>query len=214
MELIHENQKGSKRRRQKSWVHYEDLSFLKNHVEIYRLADLADQIKDVDDNSENYREFEGNKIVLLDEDTDEKDIYEIQIRNEDDANFIYKDVDDENQLIEETTNGENAEEEDEEEDIYLLESTLHKQDTRNENVSTTMFTTSNHPEKSLDEIESSGASRVITDPDERYLMSCLPTFKRFNAQQKAYVRMAIEKLFYEVEFEDASDPKNKRLRMN
>lgn len=43
-----------------------------------------------------------------------------------------------------------------------------------------------------------------TDPDERYLLSCLPAFKRFTPQQKALVRMGIEKLFYEVEFEPAS----------
>lgn len=52
----------------------------------------------------------------------------------------------------------------------------------------------------------------IVDPDERYLMSCLPAFKRFTPQQKAYVRMGIERLFYEVEFEDAGQPKIKKQR--
>jgi Adh transcription factor 1 len=55
-------------------------------------------------------------------------------------------------------------------------------------------------------------TKNIVDPDERYLMSCLPAFKRFTAQQKAYVRMAIERLFYEVEFENVSEPKNKKPR--
>lgn len=57
-------------------------------------------------------------------------------------------------------------------------------------------------------------AKNIFDPDERYLMSCLPAFKRFNPQQKAYVRMGIERLFYEVEFENISEPKNKRSRMS
>ena len=48
----------------------------------------------------------------------------------------------------------------------------------------------------------------IIDPDERYLLSCLPAFKRFSPQQKALVRMGIERLFYEVEFE----PPSKKLK--
>lgn len=60
----------------------------------------------------------------------------------------------------------------------------------------------------------SSPSKNIVDPDERYLMSCLPAFKRFTPQQKAYVRMGIEKLFYEVEFENVSEPMNKRSRIS
>lgn len=58
----------------------------------------------------------------------------------------------------------------------------------------------------------SSPSKNTVDPDERYLMSCLPAFKRFTPQQKAYVRMGIEKLFYEVEFENVSEPRNKKPR--
>lgn len=60
----------------------------------------------------------------------------------------------------------------------------------------------------------SSVAKNIIDPDERYLMSCLPAFKRFTPQQKAYVRMGIERLFYEVEFENVSEPKSKRNRMS
>lgn len=51
-----------------------------------------------------------------------------------------------------------------------------------------------------------------TDPDERYLLSCLPAFKRFSPQQKAFVRMGIERLFYEVEFEKISEPARKKFK--
>lgn len=50
------------------------------------------------------------------------------------------------------------------------------------------------------------------DPDERYLLSCLPAFKRFSPKQKAYVRMGIEKLFYEVEFGDEFQPQRKQAK--
>lgn len=60
----------------------------------------------------------------------------------------------------------------------------------------------------------SQTQKNIVDPDERYLMSCLPALKRFTPQQKAYVRMGIERLFYEVEFENVSEPKNKRSKLS
>lgn len=60
--------------------------------------------------------------------------------------------------------------------------------------------------------ETSSPTKNITDPDERYLMSCLPAFKRFTPQQKAFVRMEIERLFYQIEFEDESEPNNKKLK--
>ena len=56
-------------------------------------------------------------------------------------------------------------------------------------------------------------NKNVVDPDERYLMSCLPAFQRFTPQQKAYVRMGIERLFYEVEFENISEHhRSKRSR--
>lgn len=61
---------------------------------------------------------------------------------------------------------------------------------------------------------SSSPTKNIVDPDERYLMSCLPTFKRFTPQQKAFVRMGIERLFYEVEFESVPDSRSKRAKVD
>jgi hypothetical protein len=56
----------------------------------------------------------------------------------------------------------------------------------------------------------------VIDPDERYLLSCLPAFKRMNNVQKAYVRLGIEKLFYDIEIENSNElsstTKSKRMR--
>jgi BESS motif len=58
-------------------------------------------------------------------------------------------------------------------------------------------------------------AKNVVDPDERYLMSCLPALKRFTPQQKAMVRMGIERLFYETEFENnVSEPRTKRSRQS
>lgn len=51
------------------------------------------------------------------------------------------------------------------------------------------------------------------DPDESYWSSRFEAFKRLSRQQKAYVRMGIEKLLYEAEFENVGEPQNKRSRI-
>lgn len=53
-------------------------------------------------------------------------------------------------------------------------------------------------------------TRSTSDPDEQYLNSLLPAFKRLTPQQKSLVRIGIEKLFYEVEF--SSEPSSKRFK--
>lgn len=67
-----------------------------------------------------------------------------------------------------------------------------------------------NPSNSNPSVKSTKTS--VIDPDERYLLSCLPAFKRFSPKQKAYVRMGIEKLFYEVEFGDEFQPQRKQTK--
>jgi hypothetical protein len=66
-----------------------------------------------------------------------------------------------------------------------------------------------HPQPST---SSASPQKNVVDPDERYLLSCLPAFKRLTPQQKGLIRMGIERLFYEVEFQNDDEPRNKKLR--
>lgn len=68
-----------------------------------------------------------------------------------------------------------------------------------------------HPSTSSSETAALPQKNVI-DPDERYLLSCLPAFKRLTPQQKGLIRMGIERLFYEVEFQNDDEPRNKKIR--
>lgn len=52
----------------------------------------------------------------------------------------------------------------------------------------------------------------ITDPDERFLLSCAPVFKRLSTQKNALLKLKIQQLLYEVEFGDVGGD-NKGLRM-
>jgi translation initiation factor IF-2 len=55
-------------------------------------------------------------------------------------------------------------------------------------------------------LESDAAiSVVVVDPDERYLLSCLPVLKRVSHQKNALLKMKIQQLLYEVEFEMNDD---------
>lgn len=44
-----------------------------------------------------------------------------------------------------------------------------------------------------------------SDPDERFLLSCLPVFKRLNTKKNALARMRIQQLLYEIEFEEFTE---------
>lgn len=44
-----------------------------------------------------------------------------------------------------------------------------------------------------------------SDPDEKFLLSCLPVLKRLNTKKNALARMRIQQLLYEIEFEDYAE---------
>lgn len=192
IELLYKTQ-GSKKK-QKPWTHFHELEFLRNHVDLFRLEDRVQK----DDTSENSHtnDVDPNKIILFDG-VDQKEIYEILVSDDggDEDYVVFKEEDNLMEpFVEKLDDGfEEVEVEEKQQDIESSNAYIE--------TATSSF-----------ENEQQNVVRNIIDPDERYLMSCLPAFKRFNPQQKAYVRMAIERLFYEVEFENVSEPKNKRLR--
>lgn len=44
------------------------------------------------------------------------------------------------------------------------------------------------------------------DPDEKFLLSCLPVLKRLPPRKNAYLKLKIQTLLYEVEFADDEPP--------
>lgn len=188
LEILYQTQ-GSKKR-SKPWNYYDELSFLKSHVEIFRLENRVQK----EETSQAVNDEDLRKIILYEDDENQKEIYEILVSDEGGVEdyVVFKEGDNLMgpsyvESLEDSLNLDVVEEK-------------HKQEIEQ------------RPSNSNNNTEDAPVIRNITDPDEKYLMSCLPAFKRFDHQQKAYVRMAIEKLFYEVEFENVSDPRNKRLR--
>lgn len=197
----------SKKRR---WHFYNDLKFLQPHVELFRLDGSFKTEETIpiylkEDFIEVHHD-EGEKHFYFEEDSPEGDAirYQIKIDQEDE-----EPEQNEEQLLEnfeEDHNEQNLDDTNKSEqsaEYVIVEAQQEEQISQSK---------SDQNEKiDKDSIEES-SQRPITDPDERYLLSCLPAFKRLTPQQKALLRIGIEKLFYEVEFE--SEPLMKRFKTN
>ncbi|CRL01111.1 CLUMA_CG014297, isoform A [Clunio marinus] len=202
---------GDSRGKQKKWHFYDDLKFLKSHVELFRLEGNPKE------RSEPKAYTNEEKHIFI-ETEGENEVYEIKEIEE-----VFED-----HLV--TVEEEIHENTDEEHDIaqkseWYSEYQQEEEESENENTIESqeiIVQNENSPIESIEEKDllpinteiSQSPSKNIVDPDERYLMSCLPAFKRFNPQQKAYVRVRIEELFYKVEFENITEPKTKRTRLN
>ncbi|KAG5674872.1 hypothetical protein PVAND_004817 [Polypedilum vanderplanki] len=233
-------QKSDSNRKRKQWIFFKDLSFLMPHVELYRLDDTSKLDEHANDSVSNYlkEDYIDDKQYYFnagDEDNSEV-TYQIKISDEYDENETEEhyeeerledgtliDIEEANQIMVNKV----IEKLDDEHTTYVV---LEENNEQNIDNSTTQSsiqmatptsqseqTTATHSHQqqlqpSTTCTNLSPPSKSIIDPDERYLLSCLPAFKRFTPQQKAYVRMGIEKLFYEVEFEKIDEPQNKRRR--
>lgn len=51
-------------------------------------------------------------------------------------------------------------------------------------------------------VESSQVKYTITDPDERFLLSCAPILKRLSQKKNSLARLKVQELLYEIEFGD------------
>lgn len=67
----------------------------------------------------------------------------------------------------------------------------------------------NQTDKNIEIIE----SRTTDDPDEKFLMSCLPVFKRLSARKNALLKLKIQTLLFEVEFGDDDGLSVKRPKL-
>lgn len=63
-------------------------------------------------------------------------------------------------------------------------------------------------------VDSTSQVVSITDPDERFLLSCAPVLKRLSTQKNALLKLRIQQLLYEVEFGDSEGSGDaKRIRL-
>lgn len=207
--------------KKRRWHFYNDLKFLQAHVELFRL----DENSRVNDETS---KDEALPIYLKDDDfffesespegiryqikiNDEQELYEVATENSVEDHLIegFSEGCNEDSRIELETDGLISNDNDQQPSKYVLLDEPNEESVEDEEVESTLNIQKIDPEPASPTTSISEPTQVtIIDQDERYLLSCLPAFKRFSPQQKALVRMGIERLFYEVEFE----PANKKLK--
>lgn len=211
---------GEIRKKPKNWNYYDDLIFLKDHVELFRLEESVDSFAKDGETTDNERQF-------FDDQEDESKVeYEIRIAGEgyQSASFRVKhdqllesyeevlpEAEDEYEIVEPAVTS----------DEYLMNDASKEQEEDESQVCDEARTfqqqnsTKHLQIQNVRHIEEPPTlvAREPVDPDESYWSSRFEAFKRLSRQQKAYVRMGIEKLLYEAEFENVGEPQNKRSRL-
>lgn len=211
------NSKSSKKIR-KDWIFYKNLSFLMPHVDLYRLDNSIKSVEQATNNSVSIylkTPFEDDKQLLSSEEGsaegDETVSYHIKIAksNYEEEHLAEFDDGQYNEELLETevidSEGHVVKMPDDEHTYMLIEQ-------NDKDVQSQAVRKSPKNDPTFQEIVQSSSRRNTIDPDERYLLSCLPAFKRLTPQQKARIRIGIEKLFYEVEFESENEPLYKKFR--
>ncbi|XP_063701108.1 transcription factor Adf-1-like [Culicoides brevitarsis] len=203
--------------RQKVWKYYNNLDYLRSHVELYRIDDervtgggvVATKISNCnDEQSQGESEYETSSRQEYSTPTNTKSkTNTIKVLVEAEGNDPYKTAEytlyETNQDVElddlENTNNDQ---------IYLEHIDTDEYQIDNEPMETSNMKKEQQQQKKV-EIISQPASN---DPDEKFLMSCLPVLKRVNAQKNALLKLKIQMLLYEVEFGSADDSPDTKKR--
>lgn len=207
LEHMQDKSQDGKRRR---WHFYEMMKFLEPHVELFRL-DSSIRLEETQQKEQTIPVYlkddfnevasENEKHFYFAEESNEEDAIRYQIKI--DQDYDENQQQEEEQIIEtfvEESHQDTGNKKSDQAEFVVVEETI-KNHQMESNEKQTSNTLQQSPESS---------QKSTTDPDERYLLSCLPAFKRLTPQQKALVRIGIEKLFYEVEFE--LEPMSKRFK--
>ncbi|XP_001867033.2 uncharacterized protein LOC6050421 [Culex quinquefasciatus] len=211
-EILAATMPGMKR---KKWVYYELMSFLRSHVELYG-NEHHFSIADTESISDKETILsEGNRLIQLDDYVTEdgeflgcSDEVEDQF-DENQTEYIYEDVEETSTAtvctIPETH--ESLEEANSSGNSARIEVIQQKQHHTEQMQDDTVKPVTTVPvvESSQQVVAPSPATVAITDPDERFLLSCAPVLKRLSTQKNALVKLKIQQLLYEVEFGDPFD---------
>ncbi|XP_029708440.1 uncharacterized protein LOC115254898 isoform X2 [Aedes albopictus] len=206
--------------KRKKWVYFEQMSFLRGHVELYGISETdsaSDKETIVPESSRiiGYQEYvtaDQSDYLTCDEGVEEQ---------YDDGNteYIYEEVEEASATayaiatkaspLEENMSGGDQEAMsttiiDERQELELSQE-------EEEEITDAVTVPLVDPSEKVTEIACQTAVS-ITDPDERFLLSCAPVFKRLSTQKNALLKLKIQQLLYEVEFGDVGGD-NKGLRM-
>uniref|UniRef100_A0A336LNX8 CSON015178 protein n=1 Tax=Culicoides sonorensis TaxID=179676 RepID=A0A336LNX8_CULSO len=196
--------------RQKVWKFYDKLDYLRNHVELFRLDESSSAVKSNqnDDQSQDHTEFDRvhEKKTMVRHDymntsrQGKTSTIKVLVEGNGDDQAEY--------TVYETNQDGDLEENDQENNEQIYLEPIETEDYQIENESESEAT----KKKDLKNFEI--ISSFSNDPDEKFLMSCLPVLKRLSARKNALLKLKIQTLLFEIEFgaeDDSPDIKKRRL---
>ncbi|XP_058445870.1 transcription factor Adf-1-like [Malaya genurostris] len=199
-EILADSIPGMKR---KKWIYYEHMSFLRSHVELYGISE-TDSASDKETIAS-----DRTRIIHIPEFVTEQGEYiscEEAVEEQYDDNqteYVYE-VEEVSPTTTTSTYAVEAKHESsqnvEVEESVVESSEAHAEDLEliREEESTAEMTQS---DTAGGEVTNSNCSNaVVTDPDERFLLSCAPVLKRLSTKKNALVKLKIQQLLYDVEF--------------
>ncbi|XP_058821884.1 transcription factor Adf-1-like [Topomyia yanbarensis] len=194
--------------KRKKWVYYEHMSFLRSHVELYGISE-TDSASDKETIAS-----ERTRIIHIPEYITEQGEYitcEDAIEEQFDDNqteYVYEEVEATSPPTTTTyaveAKQESPQEEVEVEQGAVASAVIHEELDLN-------LSQGDEKIASMQLVDSAGGGDVVnpcssnsgvSDPDERFLLSCAPVLKRLSMRKNALVKLKIQQLLYEVEFGD------------
>lgn len=216
---------GEIRKRPKNWPYYKEMFFLKAHVELFRLeesfepytkdGEMTDQERQFFDNQEDETKVEY-EIRIAGEEYPQSASFRVKrdhllesYEEQPEADVEYEVVDQDEKSISDEYSAHDVAASKE------LEEALEDSQVSDQAGSFQQQLPSKplHIQNVCHVEEQPAPVRAPVDPDESYWASRFEAFKRLSRQQKAIVRMGIEKLLYEAEFESVGEPQIKRSRL-
>ncbi|XP_055638351.1 transcription factor Adf-1-like [Toxorhynchites rutilus septentrionalis] len=183
--------------KRKKWIYYEQMGFLRTHVELYGISE-TDSASD----KETVQSETTRIIRIPDYVTDQTEYLTcedaVEEHYEDNqTEYIYEDVEETSP----TTFAVHAKQESLEEDN--VEHIVHAHNHQKLELTQEDGNTITVPLiESVENVMNPSQTASITDPDERFLLSCAPVLKRLSTRKNALVKLRIQQLLYEVEFDE------------
>lgn len=198
--------------RLKVWKYYHNLDYLRNHVDLYRLDENSVSKHSNDEQSQDL-EYESNNeqsgsSSMMRHDYNSPNVSikgktnTFKVLVEADGNDPYKTA--EYTVFETNQDGELEDiDQSNNDQIYLEPIEAEDYQLESEPVDP-----KNNQSKKTEIL-----NQVTNDPDEKFLMSCLPVLKRLNPQKNALLKLKIQTLLYEIEFGSTDDsPASKKQK--
>lgn len=218
MELINKTPLNSRKR---TWKYYNDCDFLRPYVELYRLDVEESQSTPVTkqekstptrkgktDNATPVTSITSTGMIRCEYSnkiTGAPETYKVLLQNDDEEDTEYQifEANEAGELQEVRTGHSDGHMEEYEE--YEADDTEYQEEnegrTRAEN-------------KTIEIVDLPVKKPPSDDPDEKFLMSCLPVLKRLSNKKNALLKLKIQTLLFEVEFGDDNDDNHKRRKAN